>query len=607
MNLINQSLKKKLPDDPKTTTLELSPAYLNGELHAGHLLEQIYLYVLNRALKLRPKLQNTGSFRLALGTDANGLPTVQKAKLEKPGLVGEPLKAEILKLLDYYEKKNQKQFELVGLKKEDNYITYRTDSSEFYSLASKFLEKCVSSGRLCSALIPYTYCTSCKTTIPAEDTDYRVVKKQNYSVSLTVDNITLNAETTRPQLMPWVRVVNYNPNDIRYKHLNGKLAHLQVDDKKISVPCLPSKWIVATRGTGLVLTAQYGSKIDVEVIRQCRLDLERLEQHYGLIYRGSYDWDKIKTADRPKLVAEAKGQTSSKILIHAERRDCLGLVEFKVTDQVIIRLTAKDLTAITKRAEAVLCSFQSQDLQQLKKLIQNLSDWVISRDLDNYYSYAFLDKNCAVDTWVLSGLTTVFCGPNTIRFHGRDIARSWLLNTLIVEHILEKPSLDRVILHGFVCDKNLKKMSKSAGNGLTCTQLLKRPLPALRAAMLDTDLYHNFAFTTEKIDLWQRTHYKLRSLEECITKLEVGHVDTVYNMEGHSFGTDLLQRFDQDLATFCKGGPPPKWTYYLGAIREQIYFISRSIIGKKRLFSIADYNQLKLDLDCCRRFLGIFE
>lgn len=75
--------------------------------------------------------------------------------------------------------------------------------------------------------------------------------------------------TTRPELLPACVAVFYNPDDERFKYLEGK--YMQFSNITEKVPCLPDEAVRIDKGTGLVMCCTYGDWQDVEWTRKYNL------------------------------------------------------------------------------------------------------------------------------------------------------------------------------------------------------------------------------------------------------------------------------------------------------------------------------------------------
>ena len=91
--------------------------------------------------------------------------------------------------------------------------------------------------------------------------------------------------TTRPELLPACVAVFYNPDDERFKYLEGK--YMQFSNITDKVKCLPDDAVRVDKGTGLVMCCTYGDWQDVEWCRKYNLSHKIIVDKEG---RFSYDF-----------------------------------------------------------------------------------------------------------------------------------------------------------------------------------------------------------------------------------------------------------------------------------------------------------------------------
>ena len=87
--------------------------------------------------------------------------------------------------------------------------------------------------------------------------------------------------TTRPELLPACVAVFYNPNDDRYKHLQGQFAITPLFDVK--VPILADDLVQIDKGTGLVMCCTFGDVTDITWWRVHNLPIKIIIDKKGII------------------------------------------------------------------------------------------------------------------------------------------------------------------------------------------------------------------------------------------------------------------------------------------------------------------------------------
>ncbi len=85
--------------------------------------------------------------------------------------------------------------------------------------------------------------------------------------------------TTRPELLAACVGVTFHPDDVRYRHLDGKKAVTPLF--LAEVPCFPSKLVDPEKGTGILMVCTFGDQTDVQWWREHKLALRQIVMKNG--------------------------------------------------------------------------------------------------------------------------------------------------------------------------------------------------------------------------------------------------------------------------------------------------------------------------------------
>ncbi|MBU4387826.1 class I tRNA ligase family protein, partial [Candidatus Dependentiae bacterium] len=107
--------------------------------------------------------------------------------------------------------------------------------------------------------------------IADSEIDYEEIQSMfndiKWTVKETGEEIVIG--TTRPELIATCGMVIYNPNDKRYKHLEGKTAISPIFNEEIPIKAHPLAQI--DKGTGLVMMCSAGDLSDIQFFREMKL------------------------------------------------------------------------------------------------------------------------------------------------------------------------------------------------------------------------------------------------------------------------------------------------------------------------------------------------
>ena len=411
----------------------------------------------------------------------------------------------------------------------ENY--YRTDSEEYRTLTQATFIELWNKGLIYEDTRPNNYCIQCGTTIADAETEYEELPSELIYIKFKLkENGNILIATTRPELLCSCACVLFNPNDKRYKNLEGKHAIVPVYNRE--VPILANPYAKEEFGTGLVMICSYGDYSDVRMFRELKLKEIIAITPDGKMGKnaGKYASLSIKEA-RNKIIEDLQN---------------LGLIEKRenTLHRTPICYRSKTPIEIIPMKEYYLK--QIDFIPELSKIIEKMKfypekhrqillDWIDSISIDwpvsrrRYYGTEipiWYCKNCGkaclpkpgkyyrpwiekppfkdcphcksdkgfegeartFDTWMDSSVSPLFISryqkdedffkktyPSGIRPQAKDIIRTWLHYTILRCYQLTKnPAFERVWIMGYGVDEKGERMSKSKGNVVDPMPILEK-------------------------------------------------------------------------------------------------------------------------------------
>ncbi|MCK5063449.1 MAG: class I tRNA ligase family protein, partial [Candidatus Aenigmarchaeota archaeon] len=386
--------------------------------------------------------------------------------------------------------------------------------------------------------------------------------------------------TTRPELVCSCGMVIFNPEDKRYKHLDGKTAVTPVFGKEVPIKAHP--YADMDKGTGLVMMCSAGDTTDIRFFREMGIEPVISIDKDGTMNENAGFLKGLKIRDaRLKMVEKLKEEglhVSAKRTTHrtpvCERSK--DEVEFIEMSELYLKQVdfKKDMIKIAKKLD-----FYSESSRRiLLDWIDGVSiDWPISRR--RYYAtpiplwycrkcgevivpekgrlYSPWNEKCPVskcpkcgcgdfdgdervfDTWFDSSNSPLyilkyskddaFFGksmPCSLRPQGKEIVRTWLYYTLLKGYLLlDKPIFDDVCVHFHILDDKGIKMSKSLGNVLDPREVLDKfgAEPFRLWAAVEGNLDRtDFRCSFDRIDGAGKTLAKLWNVARFISMFDAG-------------------------------------------------------------------------------------
>ncbi len=241
------------------------------------------------------------------------------------------------------------------------------------------------------------YCVSCRTSVAQAELDDRketslfndIIFKDQVGSELVIG-------TTRPELLPSCVALLFNPNDARYIHLQGRIAHVPLFD--FSVPILPDDQVQIDKGTGLVMCCTFGDTTDVEWYKKHGFEFKRsigfdgkFATHIPHIGGLSVRDAREKIIDLLKEAGLLIKQSAVEHVIGIHER-CKNPIEYTVLPQWFVRIVEyKD--QFIKLADSIQWAPSFMKHRYID-WVKNLGwDWCISRQ--RFFGIPFPAWHCA--------------------------------------------------------------------------------------------------------------------------------------------------------------------------------------------------------------------
>ncbi|MDD4354055.1 MAG: valine--tRNA ligase [Candidatus Nanoarchaeia archaeon] len=540
--IINEWVKKKLysfEDNSKKPvySIDTPPPYINTPIHIGHGYTFICMDMMARYKRMKGF-----NVLFPLGLDCNGLPIeIQTEKQFNVSIRTTPREEFVKKcreMLDETSDISTNGFKGLGIGFNDYEFDYskigskyRTDDPEYRALTQKTFKDAWDKGLIYEDNKPTNYCPVCRTTIADSEIDYKEEKSAlndiKFKVKETEKDIIIS--TTRPELLNSCQIILFNPNDDRYKNLQGKHAILPIYDREVLIKAHPAA--DKDFGSGLVMICSFGDTTDIRLFIELGLEPIYSINEEGKMMKvsGPYEGMNVKDA-RKKIIEDLKEKgflVDQKIIDHrtpvCERSK--NPIEFIAMKEFYLK--QMDWVSKVRKAADEIEFYAPESKQLLLDWLNSISiDWPISRR--RYYSteipiwyckkckYTYVNdtgkylrpwidscplKKCPkcnsnewegekriLDTWFDSSISELFIlgydsnpkffknnYPCTMRPQGKEIVRTWLYYTILRGlQLTETTCFKQAWIHKHVVDEQGYKMSKSKGNGIDPRELISK-------------------------------------------------------------------------------------------------------------------------------------
>ncbi|MBW0594507.1 valine--tRNA ligase [Mycoplasmopsis anatis] len=555
----------------KPFSILLPPPNVTGKLHLGHALDS---YIPDTIIRYK-KLNNYDVFWIA-GMDHAGIATqakVEQTLYENKGLTRHDLgREEFLKLVWEWKKDYaqtfRKQWASLGLALDYSNERFTLDESANNAVLKVFIEL-YNKGLIYRDIKAINWDPELETALSNIEVVNKPTEQKMYYIKYFIENSSefLEVATVRTETLLSDVALVYNPEDKRYKHLQGKFAIHPITKRKL--PIIEDDYVDKDFGSGVMKLSAH-AEVDIEIIKKHGLEIIETIDKRGYINSPNSTFDKLERFEAREAIAKflsennylTKVENSISNVGYSDRSK--APIEILVMPQWFVKMDkfAKDILEHLNSEEKV-DFFPSRFESTLKQWMENVYDWTISRQLWWGHQIPCWYKNNEIkvqiecpgegwvqdqdvlDTWFSSGLAPfAFLGwpdndeklkryyPGDVLVTGYDLIFFWIARMYLfgLEFQNKKP-FKHVLLHGLIRDEQNRKMSKSLNNGIDPIDVVEKyGSDALRWFLIaNTTPGMDIRYSPEKIQVAWAMNNKLWNIARYISEMEdnssIGYTD----------------------------------------------------------------------------------
>ncbi|MFH1327387.1 MAG: valine--tRNA ligase, partial [Candidatus Bathyarchaeota archaeon] len=558
--------------DKPIFSIDTPPPYASGRWHVGGATHYAQIDMVARFHRMRGY-----EVLFSFGIDRNGLPVeVEVEKKQNMSAHEMPREKFVALCKDFLD---QVESEIISMAKRLGMSCnfeglYRTDSPSYRKVTQETFIELWRKGLIYEDDRPTNWCPICGTTIADAEIEYvDFTTKLSYIRFRVKEGGELIIATTRPELICTCAVVIYNPEDERYKDLEGKHAITPIYETE--VPIVANSYAKPEFGTGVAMICSFGDYTDVRLFRELGLKPKIAITKDGKMdeIAGPIKGLPVKAA-RERIISILKDvdlltkvdTTSHNTPICWRSKnpiEFIGMKEYYLKQLPYL----EDLITATDRM-----TFHSEDSKQLLlNWINSINtDWPISRrryygtEIPIWYckncgnphlpepggysqpwrekapfsqcecgSTEFTGETRTFDTWMDSSISQLYilgykqderlftrAFPCSLRPQGADIVRTWLYySTLRTYQLLSTPPFQNVRISGMGLDEKGEAMHKSKKNIVWTEPIVERiGADAFRFwGATESKLGSNYRFSQERLEGSYRFITKLWNISRFIS------------------------------------------------------------------------------------------
>jgi valyl-tRNA synthetase len=567
-----------------TYSIDTPPPYVNSPVHIGQVTTYCCMDMFARFKRM------TGhNILFPLGLDRNGLPIEMAAEKKFGVKLTETPREKFIelcsKVLEESSLASMESFLRCGIGFNSWKVgteigeIYETDSPDYRALTQGTFIDMWKKNLIYEDTRINNFCPGCQTTLADAEVIYQDLPSTFNDIVFTVKETgeKLDIGTTRPELVCTCGMVIFNPNDERYKHLEGKTALTPIFEKAVPIKAHPLA--DEEKGTGLAMMCSAGDLSDIRFFREMSLEPVIAINKDGTMNENA---------------GFLKGQrvvVARKLMIEELKKRGLLVKQQHVTHRTPICERSKDPIEFISMSEFYVKQVERKD--EMRKLVNRINffapeskqimldwidavsiDWPISRrrfyatevplwycekcgeiivpEKGKYYQpwkqsppvascpkckgTKFRGEERVFDTWFDSSITPLYIlkydknpeffeknSPCSLRPQGKEIIRTWLYYTVLKDYLLTGKCIFKdVWINYHIVDGKGFKMSKSKGNVIDPKEVLDkygaepfRLWAAVEGNLTSTDFKCSF----ERIDGAAKTLTKLWNVAKFISMM----------------------------------------------------------------------------------------
>ncbi|MGL4563077.1 MAG: valine--tRNA ligase [Brevinema sp.] len=544
------------PSNKIPYTIVMPPPNVTGMLHMGHILNNTIQDVLIRYKRMKgyEACWIPGLDHASISTESKVIQWLAEQGIQKQDIGRE-------KFLDYAMQWKEKyggiindQLKRLGISCDWSRERFTMDDAYSQEVLQTFVDL-YRAGLIYKGTRMVNWCPVSKSAISDEEVEH--IEEQGhlwhfaYPVKDSEEFIVI--ATTRPETMFGDVAVMVHPEDLRYKHLIGKIVILPLVGREI--PIIADEYVDSEFGTGAVKVTPAHDPNDYEV--GLRHDLEmilvmtedgRMTDDIPEIFRGLDRFEARKAVvaamDQQTLLIKTENHTHK---VGYSQRGQVP-IESMISEQWFMSMK----TFAEKAKEAVVSGdikfYPSHWTKTYFYWLDNIKDWCISRQL--WWGHripvytctscgcvdvsttilsscpkcqsSMIQEDAVLDTWASSWLWSFavhktesersYYHPTDTLVTGPDIIFFWVARMIMASQYFRKEiPFKHVYFTGIIRDNLGRKMSKSLGNSPDPLDIMKDyGADALRFSIIRlAPLGNDILYSTEHVDLGKRFANKI--------------------------------------------------------------------------------------------------
>ncbi len=380
---------RSLPDDREPYTIVIPPPNVTGVLHMGHMLNNTIQDVLIRRARMMGKnaCWVPGTDHASIATEAKVVAKLKEDGIEKSDLTRESFLEHAWEWKEKHGGIILEQLKKLGASCDWDRTCFTMDEPRYESVIQVFIDL-YNKGLIYRGVRMVNWDPAALTALSDEEVIFREVQSKLYYLRYKVEgseNDWVTIATTRPETILGDTAVCYHPEDVRFKHLEGKRVIVPLLGR--SIPMISDEYVDREFGTGcLKITPAHdvndyliGQKYNLESIDIFNPDgtlSEKAQMYIGL--------DRFAVRDLIVKDLEASGnlvkiEEYTNKVGYSERTHVA--IEPKLSMQWFLKMADMAKPALEVVINETVKFHPDKFKNTYRHWMENVRDWCISRQL----------------------------------------------------------------------------------------------------------------------------------------------------------------------------------------------------------------------------------
>ena len=520
----NQHYFDSTPDDREPFIIIIPPPNITGVLHMGHMLNNTIQDLLIRKARLEGKnaCWVPGTDHASIATEAKVVQMLREQGIKKSDLSREDFLKHAFLWKEKYGGIILQQLRALGASCDWKRTAFTMDEARS-SMVIKAFVNLYNKGKLYRRKRMVNWDPEAKTVLSNEEVHYHEEQANLFHILYKIEGSEegIVIATQRPETIMADRAVAVNPNDERYKHLQGKFVKIPLIDRYI--PIIPDDYVDMEFGTGALKVTPAHDQNDYEIGVKHQLEIVDILNEDGTLNDDAIilvGMDRFEARKRIKKLLEEEAvlikiESYKTNIGRSERTNAVVEPRLSLQWYVDMKSMAKDALDAVENGDIL---FYPENMKNTyRHWMDNIKDWCISRQLwwghrvpafyyqdevfvhetaegalqlakiktaNNHLTLDDLKQDDDVlDTWFSSWLWPIsvfekeedlnYYYPTSVLVTGWDIIFLWVARMIMAGYEWKnKLPFKEVYFTGMVRDKLRRKMSKSLGNSPDALKLI---------------------------------------------------------------------------------------------------------------------------------------